>query len=836
MWRILAAVLILAVAMGPAAAAERVLLSPQDLTSATARSAPPASLKALRAAAASQDRVQVIVGLKVPFAAEGLLPAAVSRQQRAEIATATTGIRSRFAAAINRAPQSFRSYTTLPFVAMEVTAQELERLAADPEVISISENSLNQTLLTTSVQMIGGDDAHSEGYVGSGHAVAVLDTGVDKNHPFLSGRVVAEACFSTTGRASTSLCPGGAASSTAPGSGMPCSIIGCDHGTHVAGIAAGSSTTMKGVAPAANIIAIKVFSNISGVALSFDADISAALEHVLMLSTSQQIAAVNMSLGGGRYLTSCDANLPVVKAAIDNLRSVGIATIIASGNNGYKDSLSAPACISSAVSVGAVSTKDWGNCTGSTVSTARDKVACYSNSAPMLSLLAPGTKITSSIPNQRFDENEGTSMAAPHVAGAWALLKQRAPNATVGQALQALQSSGTRVRDYRNSIVKSRINVNTALDRMPTGLSYAVLSLSMSGSAAGTVTFSPSGTTDVCTESCTSTFTIGRQVTLTARAPAGASFVGWSGDCSGTAPCQLTMAAVQNVTAEFRSDVVGTMALNFVRAGQGEGTVTFSPGGSTNSCSGSCINMFAPKATVTLTAQPAPGSVFVGWSNSCKRRGVCTVRMSKARTVTARFEPVAASTLTYTRLGDGTGDISVVRPTGSPGCSASCTLGFEPGAKVRLMARAAAGSTFTGWGGACRGMRSCSVVMSEARNVTASFATASSSAVALDYVKTGQGQGTVSFSPAGSQASCGDSCTTQFPPRTRVTLSAQAAPGSVFIGWSNGCRGKKNCRVRMTTARSVTARFEPLTTQALTLIRRSASADQVTVCEGPRSC
>ena len=72
-----------------------------------------------------------------------------------------------------------------------------------------------------------------------GQTIAVLDTGVDKRHPFLSGKIVSEACYSTTnvGSQVSSVCPGGVQESTAPGSGVPCdlSISGCYHGTHVAG-------------------------------------------------------------------------------------------------------------------------------------------------------------------------------------------------------------------------------------------------------------------------------------------------------------------------------------------------------------------------------------------------------------------------------------------------------------------------------------------------------------------------------------------------------------------------------------------------------------------------
>ena len=103
--------------------------------------------------------------------------------------------------------------------------------------------------------------------------------------------------------------------------------------------------------------------------------------------------------------------------------------------------LASPACISSAVSVGSTDDGSYG--------TTKDLVSDFSNSSPELDLLAPGRWITSSIPGGNFLPYPGTSMAAPHVAGAWAILKSKAPDASVEQVLSVLKQTGVPITDSR---------------------------------------------------------------------------------------------------------------------------------------------------------------------------------------------------------------------------------------------------------------------------------------------------------------------------------------------------------------------------------------------------
>ena len=180
-----------------------------------------------------------------------------------------------------------------------------------------------------------------------------------------------------------------------------------------------------------------------------------------------QIAAVNMSLGGGLFSgANCDSASSQVatKAAIDNLLSVGVASIIASGNDSQGFAISGPACISTAVAVGAT-TK--GNCPGAALcppgaAAGLPNVPVFSNHSVAVDLLAPGVGINSSITGNTFAAFNGTSMATPHVAGAWAVLKQAAPAATPIQILAALAGTGTSITEPFTHIPKPLINVNNA--------------------------------------------------------------------------------------------------------------------------------------------------------------------------------------------------------------------------------------------------------------------------------------------------------------------------------------------------------------------------------------
>jgi subtilisin family serine protease len=379
------------------------------------------------------------------------------------------GVRDSAKTRLGHAKMHVKSFASMPFHVMSVSdSAELEALAADPDVLSIEPDVLAPPSLAESTTMIGAKTAWAAGYTGEGWAVAVLDTGVMKAHTHLAGKVISEACYSTTyaNAGSTSLCPGGVTSTTASGAAAPCTLGGCDHGTHVAAIAASSNATNGGVAKGANVIAMQVFSEFSSqlhcgsstpCVLSYSSDWIEGLERVLALSQSgTKIAAVNLSLGGGMNTSACDANYPAIKTAIDNLAAAGIATVIAAGNDGYTNAVGFPGCISSAVTVGAT--------------TKSDAVASYSNASNMIDVFAPGSSITAAVTTSTtaVGGKSGTSMATPHVAGAFAVMRSANPSLTVAQGLAALQGTGTAISDARSngSVTKPRIAVAAAITSM----------------------------------------------------------------------------------------------------------------------------------------------------------------------------------------------------------------------------------------------------------------------------------------------------------------------------------------------------------------------------------
>ena len=320
-----------------------------------------------------------------------------------------------------------------------------------------------------------------------------------------------------------------------------------------------------------------------------------------------------------------------------------------------------------------------------------------------------------------------------------------------------------------------------------------MLTVTAPAAGAGTITSSPAGIN--CPGTCAANFDPGTPVTLTAKAGTNYTFGGWTGACSGTASCNVSMIAAQTVGAKFSS---ASYALTVSAPATG-GTVTSTPEGI--SCPGTCSANFNSGTKVTLTEMPAANYSFGGWSGACSGTTACTVDMTAAESVGATFS-LESFQLTVASSGTGTGTVTS-NPTGV-NCPGTCSASFAAGTNVTLTATAGTNSTFGGWGGACTGTAAtCTVAMSAAESVTATFSLGS---YQLTVTSAGTGTGTVTSSPAG--INCPGTCSAGFSSGTNVTLTEAPGTGSVFSGWAGACAGAAaTCTVAMTAAESVTATF-----------------------------
>ena len=292
-----------------------------------------------------------------------------------------------------------------------------------------------------------------------------------------------------------------------------------------------------------------------------------------------------------------------------------------------------------------------------------------------------------------------------------------------------------------------------------------------------------------CGSLCTGTYSSGSIETLTAAPKPGYSFTGWGGACSGTGSCLLTVSANQSVTANF---AISTYPLTISKVGNG--TVTSTP--VAINCGTTCSANFNSGTLVTLSATPAAGYSFTGWSGACTGLTSCSVTMDSIKVVGATFTTLPV--LTVTKTGNG----SVVSNPAGINCGASCASSFNQGAFVSLSATPDAGYYFSGWTGACTGTGACSVAMNSNQSIGATF-------IALPVLSvTKVGNGNVQSTPAG--INCGPSCSSPYSLGANVSLTVTPDPGYKFFGWSGACTGSSSCSVTMSSNQNVTATFEKL--------------------------
>jgi Ca2+-binding RTX toxin-like protein len=356
---------------------------------------------------------------------------------------------------------------SVPSAVYRVTRSGLDALLADPDVVSVSLDGQVQSDLASSTQVIQSTQLNQAGVLGNNfegsagqYQVAIIDSGVDNQHNAFTGRIVSQACFVTD-----SSCLGGTNSSTAPGSADECThSTDCDHGTHVGGIAAGGFFTggHEGVARGAGIVAIKVAQDDPNSTrwTAFFSSIDSALQRVLTLhsSTNPRIVSVNLSIGTSTTFLpgdpACNNVDPTTGALFGQLQAAGVAVLVAAGNNGSNTSMSFPGCAPNAFAIGA--TDD------------NDVPASFTNSSSGMKWWAPGVNIDAPIPTgDNHGIKNGTSMATPHVTGAFALLRECVDGNGVplSNAAVAANLDATGVSVTRNGVTRKRINVLDAATR-----------------------------------------------------------------------------------------------------------------------------------------------------------------------------------------------------------------------------------------------------------------------------------------------------------------------------------------------------------------------------------
>lgn len=419
----------------------------------------------------------------------------------------------------------------LPYVLVEADAKGEQSLRANPNVVSAIKNRRMKVAAANFVEIpedIGGSIAtgFSDGendYTGDGYAIGVIDAGIETSSPLFTGKILSEACYGLNldlgyGIA-TSMCPGGVEASTAPGSSDvgDCTDVndGCSHGTAVSAIAMGNPTShtdlsepadFSGVAKDAQLIAIQDRTSLQEIAGQEDLcgdeldeeeiceqqmNIMEGLDRIIGLATDSNfttpIAAVNLSLAPLPEDTetpfysdqqACDEDEEGFGEMIGPVAAVlsqyNVAMVVSAGNSGAvagrEDTISPLACVSNVISVGA--------------STKNGHMTSYSSAGPLLDIVALGGEKTG--PNQdggvavptgvtgsEWGTGSGTSFAAPQVAGAYAVMREKSPTLSVQSILTILRESGTNIVEDRDGYTErthKQLNLSTALaasDNMP---------------------------------------------------------------------------------------------------------------------------------------------------------------------------------------------------------------------------------------------------------------------------------------------------------------------------------------------------------------------------------
>ncbi len=348
-----------------------------------------------------------------------------------------------------------------------ITKEGFDKLINSQDVRLIYLNKDWHVLTQQSLPLINATQVWANGYTGKDQTICVIDTGINWTHPALGG------CF-----------------------GSGCKVIGGyneysnnnnsmddnGHGTNIAGIIAAKGT-INGTAPDAKLIAMKACDSTGNSCPTND--IINSITWCINNRTTYNISIISISLGGGVY---ADTDCPIdARTQINNAYANNISVIISSGNGGYTTGISWPACRGNVTSVGSVYDENlgrepdgfgtyWSDALCYDPTTTADTISCFTNRYSNLDLLAPGCRINSTYVGGGYDYECGTSQAAPHVAGAAALLLERRNDLTPDNITTILKNTGINIYDnYRSrnngggsNLTFKRIDVLAAINSLCT--------------------------------------------------------------------------------------------------------------------------------------------------------------------------------------------------------------------------------------------------------------------------------------------------------------------------------------------------------------------------------
>ncbi|MGO0575702.1 S8 family serine peptidase [Ornithinimicrobium panacihumi] len=392
-----------------------------------------------------------------------------------------------------------------------------------------------KALDATSTPQVGAPQAWEAGYTGEGITVAVLDTGVDAEHPDLADAVVAAEDFS--------------------GTGNPDDVFG--HGTHVAGIITGNGAAsggeIVGVAPDVQIMNGKVLDD-SG--FGSDSGIIAGMEW----AATGGADVVNMSLGASGWYT--DGTDPMALAVDEISAATDVLFVIAAGNDGGYTTISTPGSSSLALTVSAVDANDmptWFTSRGPRV----DGMAKPDIAAPGEEILAPQVGYPAEA-SEPYIAHSGTSMATPHVVGVAALLAQARPELDSQQLKSILVGSADDVGASVFDVGSGRVFAPSAIDQQvyttPSSLGFGIFPFPQDALAPSTQTLTYTNSSD--TEL---TLALSVEATLQDGSPAPAGAITLGGDeiripAGGSSEVTVTVdpAAAGNAAGRVGGVVVAT--------------------------------------------------------------------------------------------------------------------------------------------------------------------------------------------------------------------------------------------------------------------------------------